>query len=304
MPPLPTFRWLKLLRLFCIRRAAVAVQPIDALARGYLPRELPPVFSSRTFATAAPLLAAAVPNDWTIPVALNLARPGTLRRHLAIPNPFSQMTLVAACSMNWSILDTHLHRSNISLTRPVLSSTGRALGFRVPFPDRASERVKRMGRARYTLRSDISECYRSIYTHSIEWALHTKAVAKANLASRGSRLLGGVLDSSLRNGQDGQTKGLPIGPDTSLLLAEIILCAIDEQLQRRYPQTYDFCTRFVDDLEFSAQSQGEAEDVLSAWDSLLNSYDLSLNPTKTNNSRSDTTGVPLARPVVTVRAPL
>jgi Reverse transcriptase (RNA-dependent DNA polymerase) len=254
----------------------------DALARGYFPKELPSIFSSVPFAMVSSSLSAAVPaRMWTSPVNLNLARPGTLRRHLAIPNPFSQRILASTCASNWTDLDSHLRRSGISLTRPVPSPKGRALAFRVPFSSRATERVARAPRARYTLRTDISECYRSVYTHSLEWALHTKASAKANLAARGPALLGGILDKNVREGQDGQTKGIPIGPDTSLLLCEIVLCAVDAELEARHPKTRDFCIRFMDDLEFCAQSKGEAEDVLLTWDSLVSSYDLSVNPMKT-----------------------
>src|SRR6202042_3329311 len=60
-----------------------------------------------------------------------------------------------------------------------------------------------------------------------------------------------------------------------------ILCAIDVELELTHPQTSTFCFRLMDDLEFSAQSRGEAEDVLLQWESLLSGYSLSLNPTKT-----------------------
>ena len=80
---------------------------------------------------------------------------------------------------------------------------------------------------------------------------YTASLHLSAATSKGPELLGGLLDRNVRTGQDGQTKGLPIGPDTSLLLAETILCAIDSQLQSLYPQTRDFCIRFMDDLEFS-----------------------------------------------------
>ena len=48
----------------------------ELLARGYLPKELPPSFSSSDFAGASSSLKATPPNQWTQPVVLNLARPG------------------------------------------------------------------------------------------------------------------------------------------------------------------------------------------------------------------------------------
>lgn len=138
-----------------------------------------------------------------------------------------------------------------------------------------------MGRARYTLLTDISYCYGSIYTHSLEWALDTKAASKARLGTKGPKSVGAQLDAAVRGGQDGQTKGIPIGPDTSLLLSEILLCAIDGQLAKEYPRVATSGLRFMDDFEFYASSRAEAEEVLMYYDSLLASYDLALNPTKT-----------------------
>lgn len=254
------------------------------LSRGYFPVEIPPVFSSKDFANRALALKASVPKkDWVKPVELNLARPGLLRRRLSIPNPFSQLELVRKCSADWLVLESHLVKSQISLSRPKVSAKGklRGLEFRVPIGDRASERLSRMWRGKFVVRADVNDFYASIYTHSLEWALHTKASAKANIGPNSTPTLGGKIDQIVRSGQDGQTKGIPVGPDTSLLLAELILCEIDSQLVEAMPQAASSAIRLVDDIEFYAKTRSEAEDFLTAWDSRLHGYDLSLNPRKT-----------------------
>ncbi|MDQ0826927.1 hypothetical protein QFZ60_003100 [Arthrobacter sp. B2I5] len=114
----------------------------------------------------------------------------------------------------------------------------------------------------------------------MEWALHGKAVAKAS-AGKNSKLLGTKLDLALRNGQDGQTKGIPVGPDSSLLLAEIILCSVDAVMQMGMPQVAESAIRLMDDMEFFAQTRAEAEDFLTLWDTSLHAYGLALNPRKT-----------------------
>jgi hypothetical protein len=256
----------------------------DSLARGYFPRELPPAFSTTDFGNAALGLKASGPSGkWTKPVEINLARPGSLRRRLAIPNPFSQLHLVKECSAAWPTIDAHLRQSSISLSRPRLAgpSDERALPFNTPFADRPSERLARMWRSRFTVRADISDCYGSVYTHSLEWALHTKATAKANIGKGKNKLIGTRLDIAVRNAQDGQTKGIPVGPDSSLLLAEIILCSIDVKLQKSMPHTRTSAIRLMDDIEFFAQTRVEAEDFLTTWDSNLHTYGLSLNTRKT-----------------------
>jgi hypothetical protein len=272
---------------FLVQPSRTELEPLnvnDALVRGYFPRELPPVFSTLDFGNTASGLKAPIPGGkWTKPLEINLARPGSLRRRLAVPNPFSQLQLLKECSAAWPILEAHLKNSSISLSRPMVAplSDERALTFKVPFSDRPAERLSRMWRSRFTVRADISDCYGSIYTHSLEWALHGKAASKANIGKGKSKPVGSKLDTAVRNGQDGQTKGIPVGPDSSLLLAEIILCSIDAEMQRDMPQVFGSAIRLMDDMEFFAQTRAEAEDFLTTWDSKLHTYGLALNPRKT-----------------------
>lgn len=155
------------------------MRAIDVLARGYLPYELPPCFTSAPFAAASSTLSVSRPRERTAPVALNLARPGSIRRRLTIPNPFAQLSLAEEIEGGWATIETHLRHSKISLSRPVIGKTDeRALMRRYSFDGRLSERAQRMNLSRFTLVSDVSECYGSIYTHSLEWALHTRTAAR------------------------------------------------------------------------------------------------------------------------------
>ncbi|HKO45565.1 MAG TPA: RNA-directed DNA polymerase [Pyrinomonadaceae bacterium] len=133
------------------------------------------------------------------------------------------------------------------------------------------------------MRADIGQFYPSIYTHAIPWALHTKAACKANLRlPRGVRraFFGDELDTALRAMNDGQSIGIPIGPDTSLVIAEILLTAIDEALFLRCPGLIRGF-RHVDDYELSFIRLSEAETVRTALQGLLAEYELYLNPIKT-----------------------
>lgn len=44
--------------------------------------------------------------------------------------------------------------------------------------------------------------------------------------------LGNKLDYLVRQGQDGQTVGIPIGPDTSLVIAELLMHDVDKNLSK------------------------------------------------------------------------
>jgi hypothetical protein len=134
-------------------------------------------------------------------------------------------------------------------------------------------RARRFVGARYFLRTDINQFYPSIYTHSIPWALHGKAFAKANIGTTA----GDDIDRAFRNQQDGQTVGLPIGPDCSLVVAEAILAAVDVALAPRQLRGL----RHVDDYEIGFRTLAEAEATLTELQGLLAEYELHLNPRKT-----------------------
>lgn len=150
-----------------------------------------------------------------------------------------------------------------------------------PFKSWAAVRTRRMHRARFTLQSDVSQFYNSIYTHAIPWALVGKRAEKARVRTRGTTVLGNWIDAAVSKGQEGQTRGIPIGPDTSLVIAELILCDVDAELASQFPQLEKSATRWMDDIHVFTSSHAEAEEVLLAWESQLASYELLLNPDKT-----------------------
>ena len=129
--------------------------------------------------------------------------------------------------------------------------------------------------------ADISEFYHSVYTHSIPWALHTKATAKANLHAQPKQvLLGDELDTLVRKAQDNQTMGIPIGPDTSFIVSELVLSATDVELANRFANLRGL--RYFDDYEFPFQQQSDAEAMLASLQEVLLGYELRLNPRKTS----------------------
>ena len=50
----------------------------------------------------------------------------------------------------------------------------------------------------YLFHADIVDCYGSIYTHSIAWALHTKEEAKKSQNRNNQKLLGNIIDKNIR----------------------------------------------------------------------------------------------------------
>jgi len=251
------------------------------LTRGYFPRELPPPFTTLGFGAfiAVQGQRATLPNprrgDWTRCVAHNLARPGSFRRPLKIPNPWHHLPLADEIERQWPQLLTHFRRAAFSASSPIVRRTvlDRALVPRLSHRMLPRLRARRFVGCRYFLHTDINQFYPSIYTHSIPWALHGKAFAKANM----NQTQGDLIDRALRNQQDGQTVGIPIGPDSSLVVAEVVLTAVDLAIAARRPRGF----RLIDDYELGFSTLADAEQALMELQGTLAEYELNLNPRKT-----------------------
>lgn len=250
----------------------------DFLARGYLPRQLPPCISSTAFADA-------VEADATLrgdkphtarPLIHYVSRPGSLSRKFAIPNPFLYLRLVDEIVRAWPEIASHIDKSPWAVSKPDADKTDRATTPKNMFSELGKARRRLRDDHAVIVRTDISQFFGSIYTHGLPWSLHGKAVAKRD---RSPKLLGNRLDLTARNMQDGQTVGLPIGPDTSHVLAELLLAPLDEQLRARWPTIGG--VRMVDDMEFGVDSEAQAHELLADLQLHLSNLELSLNPKKT-----------------------
>lgn len=105
--------------------------------------------------------------------------------------------------------------------------------------------------------------------------MHGKNLAKAN---RRLDSLGNKLDYLVRQGQDGQTVGIPIGPDTSLVIAELLMHSVDKEVAKKFPHIKGH--RFIDDYELSFANRDEAERAYHILDANLAEFELALNTKK------------------------
>jgi len=252
------------------------------IARGYLPKELPPAFTSEICGSVLSNNPSTLPNEFisgrqpTKNTEHNLLHRGSLRRRLGIPNPIHFFRLASFVVDNWSLLTSITAQSHMSLSTPVWQESGRAIDS-IPnvFEERNKRRAHIRSKSRYVLKADINQFYHSIYTHSIAWAIHGKSTAKANTSVE---LPGNALDKLVRDSQDRQTTGIPIGPDTSLLIAEIILSMNDVELHKNHIEN---AFRLIDDYEFGCESLSEAERIREILQEVIYGYQLVLNSEKT-----------------------
>jgi hypothetical protein len=162
---------------------------VSLVKNRYFPRELPPPFttdplgnlvSAKLSSFPEEFDGSSGPNFWSRAAVHNLTRVGSLRRKLSIPNPVNHILLSKRVSADWLAMYAHCLTSTYPLSRPNLTNTfGRAVGREQPLTAVPDFRGRLRATSRYVLKTDISLCYPTIYTHSIPWALNGKATAKA-----------------------------------------------------------------------------------------------------------------------------
>lgn len=253
------------------------------LTHGYFPREIPPPFTTTNYSRLVSSNINTLPGYFTEIsqtgnlVDYSVSRVGISRRHIRIPNPILYFNLCSTIINNWNELIEVASESEISLSKPVITGVWeRYINPQYSYKDVENKKANIRSTSKFILKTDISRYYTSIYTHSIPWAIHTKQFAKVNF---GTQHLGNSIDKWVRNGQDRQTVGIPIGPDSSFLIAEIIASKIDETLINQHQLTNGL--RYVDDFEFGFNRYSEAEEALSKIQESLQDYELELNLDKT-----------------------
>jgi hypothetical protein len=253
----------------------------DLLERGYFPIQLPPGFTTSSFSENR----GDYEDDWPqkkVPITMterfSVPRSSYYRRNTAILNPIGFYHLAKKVSKYWDEINEHYKKSASSRSIPSEGGTLRAIKL-TKFSELQEDKVTSSSGFRFALVTDISSFFPTIYTHSIPWAIHGKLVAKAN-RDKTDEFFGNWLDARCQATQDGQTIGLPIGPDTSHIIAETIGVAIDVQIESSLG-TKPAGFRYVDDFYLFFNARSDAERALAAVVKAAAIYELQINPAKT-----------------------
>lgn len=258
------------------------------LSAGYFPAELPPPFTTRSFADKASKFSASW-NDrdilkfWTSPEHYSLPRHTQVRRKVSIVNPVNQLLVSRIIADNWIEIRKRIMRSRASEFKPSIRITGggRAVSG-VDFDAVSRKRIRILARYGRYVATDIARFYPSIYTHSIPWAIYEKSWVKANFKLPSFKgCFGDLLDQAVRAGQNGQTVGIPIGPDTSRILAEVVASEVEQIAKASLKDFDERAVRFVDDIIIGLTDSETPQAVLSKFSAALYQYELELNGAKT-----------------------
>jgi hypothetical protein len=144
--------------------------------------------------------------------------------------------------------------------------------------------IKLALRYEYVIDADIADCYGSIYTHAIPWALHDKEIAKSKKSN--GDLLGNQIDSIIRAMRYGQTNGIPQGSNLMDFIAEIVLGYADKLLAEKLNETNEnneffSIVRYRDDYKIFTNNPEFGNMILKELSIVLSSLGLKLNTQKT-----------------------
>lgn len=257
----------------------------DLVTKGYFFNELPPCFTSieygnnfYSFFNENRLDQIATSKGYKVSecVYYSIPKAGFNRRTLGIPNPLHYSALAYILSNNAAAIGRNL-KSTISCSLPTNYNGPKAFKTEKNFPEFRRHCFLISEEATFELKMDISRYYPTIYTHIIPWALHGKLLAKKK--QNDPSLLGNIIDKYTRAMQSGQTMGIPIGPDASLIISELIGSKLDEEIRKKFPKIR--AARYIDDYYFYFTNRSDAESVLKFVQSLFSDYLLTCNEEKT-----------------------
>lgn len=137
----------------------------------------------------------------------------------------------------------------------------------------------------HVLQTDVTDCYGSLYTHSISWALHGMEEAKKKKGD--NFLLGNKIDSHIQASRYGQTNGISQGSVLMDFVAEIVLGYVDEQISSTLGKPNDFrILRYRDDYRIFANSDDRVEEILKIISEKLRLVGMRLGMSKTVLNRN------------------
>ena len=119
-------------------------------------------------------------------------------RQMGVPHPESHIVQCLALNRHWATIKGHCAKPKTPVSRLFVRKTSSERVFQMNYEgeerfDNEEADIGKMTGAHYVARTDISNCFPSIYTHSIPWALHGRSKSKK---CRSVLLAGNLLDKA------------------------------------------------------------------------------------------------------------
>lgn len=137
------------------------------------------------------------------------------------------------------------------------------------------------------LKMDVQNCFDSIYTHSIAWAINGGVdIYKDTFEGKCDGSVGVLWDKMMQEMNYNETNGIVIGPECSRIFAEVIMQHVDQMVEQQllikgYRNKVDYeCYRYVDDYFFFYNCEAVKADAEQLFQMYLKEFKLSLSQEK------------------------
>ncbi|MET3484371.1 RNA-directed DNA polymerase [Methylobacterium sp. 1973] len=282
------------------------------LSKGYFPKELPQAFTSESFGQNAfsiieawrtsevfqtkpagkvPGTAKKKSSSFNYELAhadmevISKPKRGYERRDIHLTHPIPQALLTYEIANNWRSIQKWLGRQKFSIDKIKVSENYPRSIKGIQYSVHLAKKGHIEAVSNWIVKTDISRFYSTIYTHSIPWAAYGKESVKSNLRMyQGS--LADRLDALVRASNRNQTVGIPVGPETSRVISEIISSRIDDNFGSLVSGVEEGrVDRLQDDWLVGADTFEQAENVLSVITKVYREFGLEINGSKTTVNR-------------------
>lgn len=216
------------------------------------------------------------------------------RRPLFLPHPVSQLALSKVIANHRQEIVAAINGSALTLynTKPDIKNERFFVG--IDFKAKAEREAEVLARYPFIMMTDIANFFHTVYTHSLPWAVLGKQVVKDALEPGAGKIKkrhvedhwSHHLDRAIQRGNSRETFGIPVGPDTSRVVAEVLLSGI-----RLNPELAEILRgregyRLVDDFFIGFEDEAAAGHCRDVLRRTLWQYNLHLNEEKTGIVRS------------------
>lgn len=254
---------------------------------------------------------------WRTPYRFSVRKNDGQRRALSLPHPLSQLDMVEFYRAHSGAMIFHATKSNYSLRHPIARSRfsyvedrlhksrrhSRVRGLEIAedevehfvsyfrysrFPNINKFYESRLfhameARFAHQRRLDITRCFESLYTHSVDWAVRGHYASKRGINDSN---FSSDLDRLFSDANNGQTNGVLVGPEFSRIFAEIILQRIDQEVETKLAARglelglHYWVGRYVDDYFIFCSSEVMAAEIQDLIESELEKFNLRFNKAK------------------------
>ena len=232
---------------------------------GFFAEQIPACFSAKLLADNLDSILPAVDFTYppgnktkdyvTAPTTVSTYKNDISRRIISVPNPEAFLRTVKLYSDNWDKIVTlasspnslspitylRSYDSDNSIEEINSENLREAQKAKSDFVEGVKSCIRVALGYQYRLKVDIANCYNSIYTHSITWAICGKENAKTYMRTKqppslkDNYRLGDALDLFTRLQKNNETNGIVVGPYTSRIFSEIILSALHRLTRAHSP---------------------------------------------------------------------